>query len=288
MANVLVSGATGLLGSRLVPLLEERGHQVTRLGHKQATDLNADLASFEQTAHALDKAKPEVIINLTALTNVDSCETDPQEAYRLNVKAVENLCIWMQAAVQPCHLIQISSDQLYDGVGPHSEGELNIRNHYAMSKLAGEFAAATVPSTILRTNFVGRSHRGGRVSFTDWLHSALLGKALINVFDDVMFSPLFIGTLCDCIERTIVERPLGVFNLGSCDGMSKADFAFAFAAAIDLPTVNLIRSNSSAVSTLSVRRPSDMRMFCERFEGRMKLKLPRLIDEIQLLALDYR
>lgn len=287
MANVLVTGATGLLGSTLVPWLQERGHQITRLGHTLATDFNADLASYDQTARALDQAKPEVIINLTALTNVDRCETHPHEAYLLNVKPIENLCVWMQATGQPCHLIQISSDQVYDGLGPHAEGELTIRNHYAMSKLAGEFAAATVPSTILRTNFVGRSCREGRISFTDWLHGALRGTAPINVFDDVMFSPLVIGTLCDCIERSIVERPLGVFNLGSRDGMSKADFAFAFAAATGLPTTNLVRGNASAVATLAARRPTDMRMRCERFEGRMGLKLPRLIDEIQLLAHDY-
>lgn len=287
MANILVTGATGLLGSTLVPLLQERGHQVTRLGHTHATDLNADLASYEQTARALDQASPEVIINLTALTNVDRCETHPQEAYLLNVKPVENLCAWLQAAGQPCHLIQISSDQVYDGAGPHAEGEPTIRNRYAMSKLAGEFAAGTVPSTILRTNFVGRSLREGRTSFTDWLHGALRGTAPINVFDDVMFSPLAIGTLCDCIERSIVERPLGVFNLGSRDGMSKADFAFAFAAATGLPTTNLVRGNASAVATLAARRPTDMRMQCERFEGRMGLKLPRLIDEIQVLAHDY-
>jgi dTDP-4-dehydrorhamnose reductase len=288
MANVLVTGATGFLGSALTPLLLERGHQVTRLGYTYAADLNANLAIYEQTARALDQARPGVIINLTALTNVDRCETHPQEAYLLNVKAVENLCTWMQAVVHPCHLIQISSDQVYDGAGPHTESELTIRNHYAMSKLASEFAAGIVPSTILRTNFVGRSQREGRASFTDWLHGALRGTAPINVFDDVMFSPLAIGTLCDCIERSIIERPLGVFNLGSSDGMSKADFAFAFAAATGLPSTNLVRGNASDAETLAARRPTDMRMKCERFEGRMGLKLPRLIDEIQLLAHDYQ
>ena len=288
MANVLVTGATGLLGSMLAPLLQERGHQVTRLGHTRTTDLNADLTSNEQTARALDQIRPEVIINLTALTDVDRCETHPQDAYLFNVKPVENLCAWMLAVVQPCHLIQISSDQVYDGAGPHAEGELTIRNHYAMSKLAGEFAAGIVPSTILRTNFFGHSLRGGRTSFTDWLHCALRGMTPINVFEDVMFNPLAIGTLCDSIERSVVERPIGVFNLGSHDGKSKADFAFAFAAAVGLPTTNLVRSNSSAVATLVARRPTDMRMRCERFEGRMGLKLPRLIDEIQEVARDYR
>lgn len=288
MANVLVTGATGLLGSQLVPFLRFRGHQVTCLGHTHATDLNANLASYEETSSALDQARPEVIINLAALTNVNRCETHPQEAYLLNVKPVENLRAWMLATGQHCHLIQISSDQVYDGAGPHAEGELTIRNHYAMSKLAGEFVAITVPSTVLRTNFVGSSLREGRTSFTDWLYGALRGTAPVKVFVDVMFSPLAISTLCDCIERSIVVRPLGVFNLGSRDGMSKADFAFAFAAATGLPTTNLLRANASAIDTLIARRPSDMRMRCERFEDRMGLKLPRLIDEIQVMAHDYQ
>lgn len=287
MANVLVTGATGLLGSVLVPFLQLRGHQVTTLGYTCAANLNANLGHVGQTVQALDLVRPEVIINLVALTHVDRCEAHPQEAYLLNVKPVENLCAWIKAADQPCHLLQISSDQLYDGMGPHAEDVLTIRNHYAMSKLTAEFAAGTVSSTILRTNFVGRSRREGRTSFTDWLYGALRGRTPIYVFDDVMFSPLAMGTLCDCIERSIVERPLGVFNLGSRDGMSKADFAYAFAAATGLPTTNLLRSNSKTVAKLAARRPTDMRMLCERFECHMGLTLPSLIDEIKVLAHDY-
>jgi dTDP-4-dehydrorhamnose reductase len=287
MANVLVTGATGLLGSALVPLLRRCNHQVTSLGYSHAADINVDLISYDQTMRALDQVRPEIIINLTALTDVDRCETHPQEAYLLNVKLVENLCSWMPTPSAHCHLIHISSDQLYDGPGPHSEDEVTIRNHYGMSKLAGEFSAGRVSSTILRTNFIGRSERDGRVSFTDWLYGALRRGESINVFDDVMFSPLAMGTLCDCIERCIVKKPRGVFNLGSRDGLSKADFAFAFADAIGLSKANLVRSNSNAVGALSARRPTDMRMQCDRFENLMKIKLPRLLDEIHVLASDY-
>lgn len=287
MAKVLVTGATGLLGSELVPFLQQRGHQVTTLGYSHAANLNADLAHAGHTAHALNQARPDTIINLVALTHVDRCESHPQEAYLLNVKPVENLCAWIKAADHPCHLLQISSDHVYDGAGPHAEDVLTIHNHYAMSKLAGEFVARTVHSTILRTNFVGRSRRKERTSFTDWLHGALCGQAPINVFDDVMFSPLAIATLCDCIERTVVLQPAGTFNLGSRDGMSKADFAFAFAVATGLPTTNLVRCSSGNADTLAARRPTDMRMLSERFEHRMGLALPRLIDEIKVLAHDY-
>lgn len=288
MTKVLVTGATGLLGCSLVPLLQERGHQVIRMGHSHASDLNIDLTSYDQTARALDQARPEIIINLTALTNVDRCETHPQEAYLLNVKTVENLSTWMKTASQACHLIQISTDQVYDGLGPHGEGELTIRNYYAMSKLAGEFVAGAVPSTVLRTNFVGCSQCDGRASLTDWLHDALLAETSVNVFEDVMFSPLAISTLCDCIERCVIEKPLGVFNLGSRDGMSKADFAFAFAAALGLEAINLKRVNASSIDTLVANRPTDMRMNSERFEDHMGLKLPRLIDEIEVISHDYR
>lgn len=287
MTSVLVTGATGLLGCSLVPFLQERGHRVISMGNTQASDISVDLTNCEQTVRALDDSKPDVIINLVALTNVDRCETHPQEAYLLNVKTVENLCKWLKTAGQACHLIQISTDQVYDGFGPHVEGEPTICNFYAMSKLAGEFVARTVPSTILRTNFVGRSQCEARTSLTDWLYGVLADQTLVNVFEDVVFSPLAISTLCEYIERCTVDKPLGTFNLGSRDGMSKADFAFAFAAALGFETTNLKRVNANSVSSLVARRPKDMRINCSLFESCMGIRLPSLFDEISRMAGEY-
>ena len=287
MAKVLVTGATGLLGTSLVPFLQEHGHQVTRIGNNRIADLNADLTSLEQTVQVLDHARPDFIINLAALTNVDRCETHPQEAYLLNVKTVENLCTWIKISDQACHLIHVSTDQVYNGDGQNTEDELTICNFYAMSKLASEFVAVTVPSTILRTNFVGLSKCEGRASLTDWLYGVLIDKIEANVFDDVMFSPLAISTLCYCIEHCIVNRTLGIFNLGSRNGMSKADFAFAFAAALGLEANHLKRVHASSNSTLIAHRPTDMRMNSGRFEACIGSTLPLLKDEIYRFADEY-
>ena len=287
MSRVLITGSTGLLGCSLAPFLQERGYQVIRMGNSHASDLNFDLTCYDQTRRFLDNSKPDIIINLVALTNVDRCETHLQDAYLLNVKTVENLSGWLKRTGQSCHLIHISTDQLYDGLGPHAEEELTIRNFYAMSKLAGELIAEKVPSTILRSNFVGRSLCEGRTSLTDWLFAALLDKSSVELFDDVMFSPLAIRTLCECIESCIVNKPLGIFNLGSQDGMSKADFAFAFAAALGLGSENFKRVSAKSIPRLIASRPSDMRMDCRRYEERMGIRLPYLQDEIYLMAKDY-
>lgn len=289
MATVLVTGATGLLGSSLVPWLAARGHRVLPHGFRSAPPggLQADLRDAQATAAMLDAAAPEVIINLAALTNVDACEDDPQAAYLLNVKPVQNLAAWLRGR-PGCHLVHISTDQLYDGPGPHAEEALTIRNTYAFSKLAAELAAGAVSSTVLRTNFFGPSRCAGRSSFSDWLLAALRAGTPITVFDDVRFSPLALATLCDMIARVAEVRPQGVFNLGARDGMSKAEFAFALAAVFGLPAATLQRGTAAGAAALKAFRPSDMRLDSSRFEQAMGLQLPTLNDEIQSLRSAYR
>jgi len=143
---------------------------------------------------------------------VDRCQTDPQYAYLLNVRVIENIVAWTHLSKRSCHLIQISTDQVYDGPGPHAEEQTTLTNLYAFSKYTGELAAAQIPSTILRTNFVGRSLSQKRKSLSDWLYSALNSKTPIQVFDDVLFSPLSMGTLTEMITLCTQTKPIGTFN----------------------------------------------------------------------------
>jgi dTDP-4-dehydrorhamnose reductase len=284
MATILVTGATGMLGASLVPALAAHGHRVIAHGFRAAPEggVQGDLRDAAATAALLDAAAPEVIIHLAALTNVDACEEDPHAAYQLNVLPVENLAHWLRGR-PASHLVHISTDQVYDGAGPHAEPSVTIRNTYALSKIASELAAASVQATILRTNFFGPSRCAGRASFSDWLLQALRGGKEIPVFEDVLFSPVSIDTLCAMIERVALARPPGVFNLGSREGMSKADFAFALAHAFGLSDAGLRRTRAADAGVLKARRPTDMRLDSSRFERTLGLRLPALIDEIHSL-----
>lgn len=277
-----------MLGTTLVPALRAQGHVVLRHGFASMADINVDLIDAYQTATMIEQVRPDAVVNLVALTDVDICETSPDRAYRLNVLSIQNLCRAIKQSHPACHLVQVSTDMVYDGDGPHEEQHVTVRNTYTLSKLAAELAAAQINSTVLRTNFFGRSQRAGYFSFSDWLYNSLRMQTPIKIFDDVLFSPLSIGTLCAMIGLVVEKRPLGVYNLGAHDGLTKADFAFAFAARLNLPAGNMQRFRVDAMDTLKAKRPKDMRMDSSQFEQALHVRLPTLLDEINLIGDDYR
>lgn len=285
--RLLVTGGTGLLGSFLVPFLRERGHEVVCHSQISGSECQFDATDPLALKAGLAEVGPDVVINLVALTQVDACEDDPQRAYLLNVKSVMHLADWARGD-SGRHLLHISTDHVYDSVGPSREDGVTIRNYYALSKFAGELAAATARSTVLRTNFFGRSRCARRASFTDWLYNALTTNTAVTVFDDVLFSPVSIETLSRCIEQAAIARPLGTFNVGSGNGLSKAEFAYQFAAAVGLRADALMPSRSSTARVLKARRPTDMRMDSSRFEQTFGFALPQLVDEITSMRSEYR
>lgn len=281
-----MTGARGLLGISLGPYMRAKGYLLSCHPQEGSSEVRVDFSQPDQARSVLDDAKPDVIINLAALTNVDECERRPQLAYLSNVRTVENLARWIRSHGDRCHLVQISTDQVYDGTGPHKEADIVLSNYYGFSKYAGELAASLVPSTILRTNFFGPSQIAGRASLSDWLLQSLRHREPITVFDDVCFSPLSIQRLVSLIDRVVDRRLQGVFNLGSRQGMSKADFAFALADTMDLPTDAVTRGPSTQVP-LKAYRPKDMRMDSSRFEDAFGIQLPTLQEELNSMKAAY-
>lgn len=279
--RILIAGASGLLGTTLAPFLAGIGHEIVRHGHSahsSRSDVSCDLTNRHATAALLNKVNPEIVINLVAWSDVDKCEQDPHGAYLLNVRTVENLVASMRNRKSQ-FLIQISTDQVYDSIGPSREDDIRLTNTYALTKYAGELAASLMPSAILRTNFFGHSLLPTRKSFSDWALDNLRDGKSFTAFTDVMANPLSMMTLCTMIARVIEKRTEGVFNLGSRGVMSKADFVFEIARVYGLST-NAIKRGEAGDVNLFAYRPKDMSMDCKRFEAAFDATLPQIEDEI--------
>ncbi len=278
--KILITGASGLLGHVLTPWLRQSGVDVVTQGYRNAVgaDVSADTADTVQCHAMLDLHRPQVIVNLVACTDVDACERDPGLAYRLNATSVETLAWWIKRA-DGRHLVHISTDQVYDGQGPHREEDARPVNEYGRSKIAGENAALSVGASVLRTNFFGPSMLARRTSYSDWLIIRLREGKNFPVFEDVQFSPLAMTSLVRAISR-VIERPkAGVFNLGSRGGMTKAEFALRLAAHLSLDPAP-INPVAMASLNLTARRPLDMRLDCRRFEEAFDFALPTTQEEI--------
>jgi dTDP-4-dehydrorhamnose reductase len=94
-------------------------------------------------------------------------------------------------------------------------------------------------------------------------------------------------TLNNMMKLDIDHKPIGIYNLGSNQGMSKADFDFEFAEILGLSVNTMSRICASEAKFLRTYRPKDMRMDCSRFENLFNIKLPKLTEEIRISANEY-
>lgn len=284
--RIVVLGASGRVGTTLIPELINKGYLVYYDFINPLTNKRFDLTEFESIKYILELFKPDIIINLAAYTDVDLCEKNPVSAYLVNIKIVENIVKCIKLNYNKLHLIQLSTDHVYDGTGPHKEENHILTNYYSYSKYVSELIASNVSSTILRTNFIGKSQCKIRRSLTDWLLDSLKSKEPFIVFEDVYFSPLSLQKLSELIQLVIEKRITGLYNMGSKIGMSKADLAFKFAEMLNLDTKMMQRGNSDSIEFLSYR-PKDMRMDSLLFENIFNINLPTLEEELLSLKKFY-
>ena len=279
MLKIFIAGGTGMLGTNLSQYLRNLQYNVIAHGYKHEADVKSDMTKSETAISLLDKIDPDIIVNLICLSDVEKNEKDQDLAYQLNVKPVENISHWIQLRKTDVKFIQISTDHLYDNEGLNVEEDVLCRNTYATTKYCAEKIALNVDASVLRTNFFGKSQNKNRETISDWIELNVENKTPIKLFNDVYFSPLSIGTLMKMILHVMKNFKSGVYNLGSRDGMSKAEFAYKLGVPLDRES-----SFSTEVSVEDVGfyaiRPKGMMMDVSRFEKSFGVILPTLESEI--------
>jgi len=131
----VVLGANGQLGSDVCAAFAADGHEVSALTHQ-----DVEITSSESVKLAFEKARPEMVINAAAFSNVERCETDPALAFQVNALGGRNVA--QACCVHGATIVHISTDYVFDGAKGTPYTELDVPcplNVYGNTKLSGEF-----------------------------------------------------------------------------------------------------------------------------------------------------
>lgn len=227
--KVLVTGSNGLLGQKLIEKLANRSDvQViatargeNRLPFKEGyTYASLDISNQENVDEVFETYKPDAIIHGAAMTNVDQCETEKEECWKLNVTATEYLLA--AAEKHNTFFLHVSTDFIFDGAdGPYTEeGVANPVSFYGWSKYAAEKLVihSKVKWAIARTVLVyGIAHDMSRSNIILWVKGSLENGKSINVVNDQWRTPTLAEDLADGCILIVDQKAEGIFNISGKD-----------------------------------------------------------------------
>ncbi|OGO19496.1 MAG: hypothetical protein A2Z14_04000 [Chloroflexi bacterium RBG_16_48_8] len=240
MTKLLVTGASGLLGSNLV-FEATRQQEVIALSHTHpvrfegAEVVRADLSLAENVMRVIRQFSPDWVVHCAAETNVDRCEMDPERAFLLN----RDIPRWVAQAtrVSGGRMIHISTDAVFDGSrsGYQEEDVPQPINVYSRSKLEGELAVREEDprAMILRTNFFGWSALD-KMSLAEWFLAHLEEGRSCRGFTDVFVKLLLVNDLVQLLLRMMESECEGIYHVVGRDCVSKYDFGVRLAQVFQL------------------------------------------------------
>jgi dTDP-4-dehydrorhamnose reductase len=281
MNKILIIGSNGLLGSSLTIFLRKKNDVVVFNRKKN------NLTNFSSCLSFLTKNYFDVIINLSAVTDIDFSEKNKNFTKRINFLIVKNICKSIKELKLKIFLIQLSTDQFYYNFSKNFENIQSYKNYYSKTKLLAEKECLEINSSILRTNFFGKSLANNRKSFTDWIYKNLSNNKKIFMAEDILFNPVSIETLCGIIQMIVKKKIKGVFNIGSKNGFSKYLFSLKFAKYAKLNPMFIVKTTMSKINFFA-KRNKDMRMQTVKFENKYNYKFNTLNNEIKKVAVYYK
>lgn len=263
--RILVTGANGLLGQKLVLLLQQqdgieliataRGKSAVALTN--AVYYSLDITNEAEVNKVVSTTKPSVIINTAAMTQVDQCETDRDQCWKANVDAVQYLV--NACSKNKVRLIHVSTDFIFDGShGPLDESEKPAPvNFYGESKLAGEEAIlkSSIDWCILRTVLVyGITTDMSRSNIVLWVKNNLEQKKTIQVVNDQWRTPTLAEDLAMGCYLAAIKNAHGIFHISGKDFLSPYDIAIQTAEYFNLDK-SFIKATDSNHFKQPARRP---------------------------------
>ena len=218
--RVLIIGASGMLGYDLAKVFSPRELLLSDLKIEGQGTAQADITDLMSIRKLFRDFKPEAVVNASAYTDVDGCETNPELAFSVNADGPGNIAFCVNE-LPGCRLVHVSTDYVFDGLDgkPHSETDaVNPLGIYGKSKLEGEKKVRAIAknSIVARTALL---YGKNKTNFVKKILERAEKNLPITVPEDMIGSPTYSLELARIIERLIDGGEPGIYhtvNKGWC------------------------------------------------------------------------
>ena len=229
MRKILITGASGFVGGRIVEAMQN-GHELITPTHAEL-----DVTSADEVENFVARIKPDAILHLAAISNTGYCEEHPDESYLVNVVSVENLA--RAAASHDAKFVWFSSDQVYNGnleLGPLSEDiSVSPENHYGRHKLLAEkLSLELYPNSVaLRATWMYDTEKPGMKTHGNFVlnfHNAIKNGTPLRFATREFRGITWVEEVVKNIPFTF-DLPGGIYNFGAENHLNTYETACEYA-----------------------------------------------------------
>lgn len=234
--KVLVTGASGLLGKKLVDRLSKTHEVIGTYRERRINDslFYLDITDTSSIESLVESVRPEAIVHAASLVDVDLCEREPSLARRVNVEGSENVA--KAARHIRAKMIYISSDYVFDGKSElykedHVKNPVNV---YGSTKAEAEDLVMKIVdnSAIIRPTLLF----GEGDSFVSRIREKLLQGCAIKEDNNLVKYPLLVDDVANATKMMLEEDHSGIFHLCGPEATTRYRSAIKIAAQHQLQT----------------------------------------------------
>jgi dTDP-4-dehydrorhamnose reductase len=286
--KVLITGAMGLLGLKLVGTCIKEGVEVCATDAYapsppsiggEGSFMELDITDTESTRSKISEVKPDVVMNTAAMTDVDLCEIEKENAWRVNAEGAKNVALACSRV--DALLIHVSTGYVFDGEkGSYDEdGRSSPISYYGYTKLKGEEFVKNYATKwcIARTDVLYGWGRPNRLNFGTWVVSKLEKMESIKAITDQYCSPTLNTNLAEMMIEVAERGIQGILNLAGATRINRFDMAKKIARVFQL-NEKLIQPAKAEELKWKARRPKDSSLKVEKAR-RLLSHEPLSIDE---------
>lgn len=234
--NIIGTGLSGLVGSRVIELMESN-YQFTNL----SLETGIDITKADVLEKYIGESDAKWVFHFAAKTDVDGCEKDKSTgessgAWMINVKATQDIAKICRKTNK--HLLYISTDFVFDGKQNfYNENDIpNPTSYYGLTKYLGEKSVISTGNLglVVRIANPYRALGPGKPDFVHKILERLHSGLTINSPTDQIFTPTFIDDIAVAISKLISIEASGIYHVVGSQPCSPYDAAKLIAKTFDI------------------------------------------------------